>query len=123
MSLKRNLLLALLLVTGGALLLSSFFSLPLELTLLGVAGLGLSLYLAVRAPELFLVADSAKRPRRRRPCQVSSTQAIPFHPNSSIPLSLTQFCPSQLLSSPPAPCTRPHHVIDFCQRPPQVCPS
>jgi O-antigen ligase len=57
MSLKLNLLLALLLVTGGALLLSSFFSLPLELTLLGVAGLGLSLYLAVRAPELFLVAS------------------------------------------------------------------
>lgn len=56
MSLKLNLLLALLLVSSGALLLSAFYNLPLDLTLLGLAALGLGLYLAVRAPELFLVA-------------------------------------------------------------------
>ena len=54
-ALKYNLLLALILISGGALLLSSYFDLPLELTMLGLASLGLAFYLAIRVPELFLI--------------------------------------------------------------------
>jgi O-antigen ligase len=56
MALKRNLLVGLLLVSGSALLLSTYFNLPLDLTLLGVAAAGVCIYLAVRFPECFLVA-------------------------------------------------------------------
>jgi O-antigen ligase len=56
MGLKRNLLLAMLFISGGAILISSFSSLPLELTLLGVTALVLALYLAARSPIWFLVA-------------------------------------------------------------------
>ncbi len=56
MRLKLNLLLALFLVSGSALLVSAIWHLPLDLTLLGLIALGLSLYLAVRFPEWFLVA-------------------------------------------------------------------
>jgi O-antigen ligase len=52
----RNLLLALLLVAGSALLLCVYWNLPLELPLLGLAGLGLLLYFGVPRPEWFLVA-------------------------------------------------------------------
>jgi hypothetical protein len=53
---KHILLLALLLASGTALLVSTYWNLPLDLTLLGLAALGLLLYLAVRYPEWFLVA-------------------------------------------------------------------
>jgi O-antigen ligase len=53
---KHTLLLTLLLASGTALLVSTYWSLPLDLTLLGVAASGLLLYLAVRYPEWFLVA-------------------------------------------------------------------
>jgi O-antigen ligase len=56
MASKRNLLLALFLVSGSALLLGTYWNRPLDLTLLGLAGVGISLYLAVRFPEWFLVA-------------------------------------------------------------------
>src|SRR4029077_3951735 len=56
MRLKLNLLLALFLVSGSALLVSAIWHLPLDLTLLGLMALGLWLYLAVRFPEWFLVA-------------------------------------------------------------------
>ena len=56
MRVKLNLLLALCLVSGSALLVSAIWHLPLDLTLLGLIALGLSLYLAVRFPEWFLVA-------------------------------------------------------------------
>jgi O-antigen ligase len=52
----RNLLFALLLVAGSALLLCVYWNLPLELPLLGLAGLGLLLYFGVPCPEWFLVA-------------------------------------------------------------------
>lgn len=48
--------LAALVAAGGALLAGVFFSLPLELPLLGLAGGALLLYLAGRFPEWFLVA-------------------------------------------------------------------
>jgi O-antigen ligase len=53
---KRNLVLAFILVCGCALLLSTYWSLPLDLTLLYVAILGLLFYFAIRFPEWFLVA-------------------------------------------------------------------
>jgi O-antigen ligase len=56
MTLKRNLFLGLLFVSGGVILLSTYWGLPVELSLLGVTGAGLSLYLAIRCPEWFLVA-------------------------------------------------------------------
>lgn len=56
MQLKTKLFVALLFLSGLALLLSTYWSLPLDLTLLGVAGLGVFTYLAVRYPEWFLVA-------------------------------------------------------------------
>jgi O-antigen ligase len=56
MALKRNLLLALFLISGSPLLLSAYLDLPLDLTLLGVAAAGLCIYLAIRFPECFLVA-------------------------------------------------------------------
>ena len=56
MTLKRNLFLGLLFVSGGVILLSTYWGLPVELSLLGVIGAGLSLYLAIRYPEWFLVA-------------------------------------------------------------------
>jgi O-antigen ligase len=56
MQAKRNLLLALFLITGTALLLSAFLNFRLDLTLLGLISAGLFLYLAIRFPECFLVA-------------------------------------------------------------------
>lgn len=56
MTLKRNLFLGLLFVSGGVILLSTYWGLPVELSLLGVIGAGLSLYVAIRYPEWFLVA-------------------------------------------------------------------
>ena len=56
MTLKRNLFLGLLFVSGGVILLSTYWGLPVELALLGVIGAGLSLYVAIRYPEWFLVA-------------------------------------------------------------------
>jgi O-antigen ligase len=56
MKLKHNLLVALFLVSIIALLLSSYLSLPLDLTLLGVAAVGTCIYMATRFPECFLVA-------------------------------------------------------------------
>jgi O-antigen ligase len=56
MELRRNLLLAMLVISGGAILISTFSRLPLELTLLGVTSLVLALYLAARSPIWFLVA-------------------------------------------------------------------
>lgn len=53
---KRNLFLAFFLVSMAAVLLSTYSSLPLEVTLLGLPALGLCIYLAVRFPEWFLVA-------------------------------------------------------------------
>ncbi len=55
-ALKRNLLLSFLAISGAALFASQYWSLPLDLTLLGVAAAGLLVYLAVRFPEWFLVA-------------------------------------------------------------------
>jgi O-antigen ligase len=56
MTLKRNLLLGLLLLSGMALFASAYWGLPVELMLLGLAGFGVAVYLAVRFPEWFLVA-------------------------------------------------------------------
>lgn len=56
MRLKPTLLLALLLISGAALVISSYAGLPVDLMLLGVAVLVLGLYLAVRSPIWFLVA-------------------------------------------------------------------
>src|ERR1700720_2469629 len=55
-SLSRNLLLALLLIAGGALFLCIFMNIPLELPLLALAGLGGLLYVGAKYPEWFLVA-------------------------------------------------------------------
>jgi O-antigen ligase len=55
-SLSRNLLLALLLVAGSVLFLCIFMNVPPELPLLGLAGLGVLLYLGAKFPEWFLVA-------------------------------------------------------------------
>lgn len=52
----RNLSIVLFLATAGALLLSMYYKLPLELAMLGVAAFGIFSYLAVRFPEWFLVA-------------------------------------------------------------------
>ena len=52
----RNLSIVLFLASAGALLLSLYYKLPLELAMLGVAAFGLCSYLAVRFPEWFLVA-------------------------------------------------------------------
>ena len=56
MTLKRNLLLGLLLLSGMALFASAYWGLPVELMLVGLAGFGVAVYLAVRFPEWFLVA-------------------------------------------------------------------
>ncbi len=56
MALKTKLFMAFAALSGLALVLSSYWSLPLDLTLLGVAGFGVFVYLAVRHPEWFLVA-------------------------------------------------------------------
>ena len=56
MNLKRNLFLGLLFLSCGVLLLSAYWGIPPELSLLAVAAAGLSLYVAVRFPEWFLVA-------------------------------------------------------------------
>jgi O-antigen ligase len=56
MGLKRNLFLILLVASGGALLLSMYLGLPVELTLLAVAAAGFGVYLSIRFPEWFLVA-------------------------------------------------------------------
>jgi O-antigen ligase len=55
-SLSRNLLLALLLVAGGIVLLCLLINIPLELPLLGLAGLGVLIYVGAKYPEWFLVA-------------------------------------------------------------------
>src|SRR5579871_5664041 len=56
MVLKSKIFLALVLVSVGTLLISMYWGLPLDLTLLGVSAVGISIYLAVRFPEWFLVA-------------------------------------------------------------------
>jgi O-antigen ligase len=56
MALKYKLFLAFLFLSGAALLLSTYWGLPPDLTLLGVAGLGVFTYLAVRYPAWFLIA-------------------------------------------------------------------
>ena len=55
-ALSRNLLLLLLLIAGGIVLLCLFVNIPLELPLLGLAGLGVLLYVGAKFPECFLVA-------------------------------------------------------------------
>ena len=56
MNLKRNLFLILLFASCGVMLLSGYWGIPLELSLLGVTAAVLGLYLAIRFPEWFLVA-------------------------------------------------------------------
>jgi O-antigen ligase len=56
MTIPRTFMLALLLITGCALLLSVYWKLPLELSLLALVVLGVLLNLIVRFPEWFLVA-------------------------------------------------------------------
>ena len=52
----RSLSIILFFATAGALLLSLYYKLPLELAMLGVAAFGIFSYLAIRFPEWFLVA-------------------------------------------------------------------
>ena len=56
MNLKRNLFLILLFASCGVMLLSGYWGISLELSLLGVTAGALGLYLAIRFPEWFLVA-------------------------------------------------------------------